>query len=102
VTKQPPLAGHHEVLNPIEPASDEIDLPSDAMSLDFLQAVYRDAGQPMATRIRCAVAALPFERPKLAVVATLDSFGSMMEEMMERRGMRTVIDAGSPKALGSE
>jgi hypothetical protein len=40
-------------------------------------------------------------KPKLSAVATLDSFATRLEEMMEARGMRTVIDADA-KALGSE
>jgi hypothetical protein len=44
---------------------------------------------------------VPFESPKLSVVATLDSFATRLEEMMEARGMRTVIDAEA-KALGSD
>ena len=41
--------------------------------------------------------------PKLAVTASLDAhgFASRLEEMMECRGTRTVIDA-TPKALGSD
>jgi hypothetical protein len=44
--------------------------------------------------MRAAIAALP-------VVATLDNFAERMETMMERRGMRTVIDAGA-RAVGSD
>jgi hypothetical protein len=51
--------------------------------------------------MKAAEAALPFVHPKLAVSVTLDSFGTQMEELAERRGMRTVIDA-SPKVSGSE
>jgi hypothetical protein len=98
---EPPLAGDDEVLNPIEPGSVGVEVPANATSLDFFRAVYRDARQPMPRRMKAAEAALPFEHPKPSVVATLDSFAERMEEMMERRGMRTVIDA-TPTALGSE
>lgn len=48
-------------------------LPIDAgSSLEFLRAVYSDPGQPMTRRMRAAIAALPFEHPKLAVTATID------------------------------
>jgi hypothetical protein len=48
--------------------------------------------------MKAAEVALPFEHPKLAVTVTLDSFATRLEEMMEARGMRTVIDAQA-KAL---
>ncbi len=65
----------------------EVDIPGNASSLDFLQAVYRDSAQPMTRRIRCAVAALPFERPKLAVVATMSGgkdFAALLEAAISR------------------
>jgi hypothetical protein len=40
-------------------------------SLDFLQAIYRSSDQPLNVRMRAAVAALPFEHPKLSVNANL-------------------------------
>ena len=48
-----------------------------------------------------AETALPFVHPKLAVTASLDGkgFADRLEEMMERRGIRTVVDA-PPKSLG--
>jgi hypothetical protein len=81
------------------PVADGIELPSGGGSLDFLQAVYRDAGQPLPVRMRAAIAALPFERPKLAVTANVDAyFGRRMELAMERRGVSAVIDARPVKA----
>jgi hypothetical protein len=55
-------------------------------SLDFLQAVYRCADQPMHRRMRAAIAALPFEHPKLAVTATINTegFGARLEAARER------------------
>ncbi|HWX58525.1 hypothetical protein [Bradyrhizobium sp.] len=43
--------------------------------------------------MKAAEAALPFERPRLAVVATLDNFVEQMEPMMVRHGKQVVIDA---------
>ena len=42
-----------------------------ASSLEFLRAIYADPGQPMQRRLRAAIAALPFENPKMAVVASI-------------------------------
>ena len=54
---------------PVE-REDEI-APTAESSLEFLQAVYSDAKQPFARRMRAAIAALPFEHPKLAVTASI-------------------------------
>jgi hypothetical protein len=80
----------HDALLPLGP-----DVPPDATPSDFLCAVYRDPYQPMPRRMKAAEAALPFVHAKLAVTASLDTggFASQLEEMMEARGMRAVIDA---------
>jgi len=62
-------------------------MSGDHSSLDFLRAVYRDAAMPLSTRMRAAIAALPFEAPKLAVTATLsgrDGFGAQLEAAIAR------------------
>ena len=71
--------------------------------MELLQAVYRDRRQPMARRMRAAVAALNYEVPKLAVIAAMDpeGFAKRLEEMMEAYGKRSVIDAEA-KVLGAD
>jgi hypothetical protein len=57
-------------------------------ALEFLQRTYRDVGQPLSTRIRCAVEALPFEAPKLSAVGVgyLDgtAFADRLEKALQR------------------
>jgi hypothetical protein len=44
-------------------------------SLAFLQAVYCHDGLPLHTRMKAAIAALPFEHPRLAVTAVVSDEG---------------------------
>ena len=57
-------------------------------SLEFLQSVYRDVGQPLNVRIRCAVEAAPYEHPKLSAVGVgyinNDTFASRLDRAIER------------------
>ncbi len=84
----------------VEPIDREEDGPAVAVtiepngsSLDFLRAVYRDPGQPLTRRMRAAIAALPFEHPKLAVTAHVanEGFAARLEEAIVRS--RKVIEA---------
>jgi hypothetical protein len=55
-------------------------------SLECLRAVYRSPGQPVARRMRAAIACLPFEVPKLSVTANINGngFAAELERAYER------------------
>jgi hypothetical protein len=61
-------------------------LPPGATSLALLQAVYRSDDQPLHTRMKAAIAALPFEHPRLAVTAVVDDrdLGARLARAIER------------------
>jgi hypothetical protein len=76
----------------------EIELPPNGMSLDLLRMVYRSPSVPLSTRIRCAVAALPHEFPRLQVTAqvTDQNFASILDARianMERINNGQTIEA---------
>jgi hypothetical protein len=51
--------------------------------LSFLQTVYMDAELPLTTRMRAAMAILPFIHPKLAVIAQVQE--NDLAELLDRR-----------------
>ena len=64
----------------------EIEIPPDGISLDLLRAVYRSKQLPLTTRMRAAIAALPFESPKLAVTAVVSEqdFATVLDRRLKR------------------
>jgi hypothetical protein len=68
-------------------------------SLEFLQSVYRDGGQPLGVRIRCAVEALQYERPKLTAVATADLNGNSFAELLDKAIERTARVKAPPRMI---
>ena len=66
--------------------SQEIEMPADGISLDLLRAVYRNNQLPLTTRMRAAIAALPFEVPKLAVTAVVSEqdFATVLDRRLKR------------------
>ena len=67
-----------------EEEPDAIDLAPGETSLDFLQKIYRSPKQPIARRMRAAIEAAPYERPKLTAVATASMNGNDFAAMLER------------------
>jgi len=69
-----------------KPKLQEIEIPTDGISLDLLRAVYRNNQLPLTTRMRAAIAALPFEVPKLAVTAVVSEqdFATLLDRRLKR------------------
>jgi hypothetical protein len=66
-----------------------------ATALDYIQDVYRGRRVPDPWRMRAAMAALPFEVPKLSAVAVMngDDFGSRLDAAIARgHGEMKVIE----------
>jgi len=64
-------------------------------SLDLLQAVYRDPTQQLSVRIRCAMACLPFETPKLLATAIIQErdFATLLDQRLKRMAEMKLIEA---------
>src|SRR5262249_8500112 len=60
-----------------------VELPPHATALDLLRLVYRSASLPLTTRMRAAVAALPYEAPRLAVTALVTE--NSLADVLDRR-----------------
>ena len=66
---------------------ESIELPPGALSLEFLQAIYRSSAQPMSRRLKAASIAIGYESPKLAVTAVVegnDSLAARLGRAIER------------------
>ena len=88
----PPLAQPLAQIGEVQ--TGEIDV-GEGDSLDLLQAVYRNPAEPIGRRMRAAIAALPHERPKLAVTASVngnEAFAAKLEEAIKRSGRVKVIE----------
>jgi hypothetical protein len=64
-------------------------------ALSYLQAVYQGKIIAEPPRMRAAIEALPFERPRLAVTANVDGkdIGKGLERAMRERGLSPFLDA---------
>jgi hypothetical protein len=87
----PPLA----TLAPPEQApAPVVDEAKDAYEL--LQSVYRNPALPIGMRMRAAIEALPFEKPKLAVTAIVEggeAFAARLERAIARSGKLLELEA---------
>src|SRR5262249_37256640 len=82
---------------------DPLKLEPNAMSLEGLQAIYRNPSLSITTRIRAMMAALPFETPKLAVTAVIsdNDFAAQLDRAIERSNGNKLIEA-KPSAGGDQ
>ena len=79
-----------------EPEEDDpLQLGDGALSLDGLQAIYRNPGLPLATRMRAMIAAIPFESPKLLATAIVSegSFAELLDQRLKRIEQVKMIEA---------
>lgn len=71
-------------------------------ALGLLQAVYRNPQIPLNTRMRAAGMALPFERPKLAVIATGTANDLADRLMAALQASQRVIDSRPMQVIEHE
>jgi hypothetical protein len=94
------MSGFPELVYQAGKEEQRVELGPNGTSLDLLRIVYRSASIPLPVRMRAAIAALPFEAPKLAVTAivTEHDFATLLDQRiknMERinNGNGGVIEA---------
>jgi hypothetical protein len=63
----------------------EFEIEPNGLGLDLLRAVYRNPGVDLSIRMRAAMACLPFESPKLSVIAqiTEQDFATLLDRRLE-------------------
>ena len=67
--------------------SEAVPVPREGTALDFLRAIYHNDELPLRTRMTAAMAALPFETPKLSATALVpmgEEFAKRLERAIER------------------
>ena len=70
--------------------------PEDA--LDYLRSIYRDPLEPTPVRMKAAAIAIEYERPRLAVIASIggDDFSERLGRAIERSSL-----VRSPKVINA-
>ena len=65
-----------------------LELAANGTSLDFLRAIYSNPSLALPVRMRAAIAALPHEHPRLAVMAQISeqSFAEVLERRLKEFG----------------
>jgi hypothetical protein len=89
----------YNVLDRIE-AEAVTEVAPEATSLDLLQAVYRNPDVPLSVRMRAAGMAIPYEFPKLSVVASVSdpaAFAERLERAIQRSGIRPLMIEHAPQ-----
>ena len=74
---------------------DPLKLEPNAMSLEGLQAIYRNPALPLTTRMRAMMAAVPYESPKLIATAIVNegSFAELLDQRLKRIAEQKLIEA---------
>jgi hypothetical protein len=93
----PPLAMSTDVTMP------EVFVVEDppATSLEYLRSVYRNPMQPTGIRLRAAIACLPFEHPRLSVIANISN--ANLGDRLERAIARSSESSGfQPRLIEAE
>ena len=74
---------------------DPLKLEPNAMSLEGLQAIYRNPALPLTTRMRAMMAAVPYESPKLIATAIVNegSFAELLDQRLKRIEQMKLIEA---------
>src|SRR6478672_9982028 len=87
----PCFADPANLVTPEEPSA-----PDAETALELLQTVYRDQRQPLHTRMRAAVEALPYENPCLSAMAVSSLNGNDFARALDRaieRSATVMIEA---------
>jgi hypothetical protein len=87
----------HLAPEPVEGEAALVD--PEATSLDLLQAVYRNPDVPLSVRMRAAGMAIPYEYPKLSVIASISDsagFAERLERAITRSGLRPLMIEAKP------